>query len=201
MNILLTKNGKSKLSDFGLSSSFENAFDFSGSPSYQAPEIFDDTYDDLLQFDASKIDVWSLGVSLFESIFGILPFEGDDVFQIFSSIQSNPVSIPDDCSVELKDLLQKMLAVNPIKRISIADLLEHPFFNLYDECDFDSFESIFVPEISFTQDVAHSSAPILKNDDLEKLTSFLPPSRSFSSFPANFNSAEFNNECFHSWEL
>jgi serine/threonine protein kinase len=94
MNILLTKNGKAKLSDFGLSSSFESGYDLSGSPAYQAPEIFDSNFDDLSPSDASKIDVWSLGVSMFESVFGILPFEGDDAFQIFSSTQKNPVLIP-----------------------------------------------------------------------------------------------------------
>jgi serine/threonine protein kinase len=91
-----------------------------------------------------------------------------------------------------------MLVVNPIKRTSITDLLEYPFFNLYDECDFDLFESFFIPEISFTQDIVHSSFPILKNDNFEKLTTFLPASLSFYSFSANFNDAEFNRECFHS---
>jgi serine/threonine-protein kinase 11 len=186
MNILLTKNGKAKLSDFGISTSFESVFDLYGSPAYQAPEIFDDDYDILSQFNASQIDVWSLGVSLFESVFGILPFEGDDAFQIFSSIQNNPVSIPDRCSAELRDLIQKMLTVNPQKRISINELLDHPFFHLYHETDFDSFEPIFIPEINLTQDIIHHSVPIWKNDNLEKLTSFLPFTRPINSISSNF---------------
>jgi serine/threonine-protein kinase 11 len=169
MNIILTKNGEGKLSDFGISSSFESAFDLSGSPAYQAPEIIDDNDDGLPQFNASKIDIWSLGVSLFESVFGFLPFEGDDAFQIFSSIKNNSVSIPNGCSAVLRDLLQKMLVASPLARISIGDLLEHPFFHLYNESDFDSFEPIFIPEINLTQDIVHRSASVWKYDDWEKL--------------------------------
>jgi serine/threonine protein kinase len=160
-----------------MSSSFESVFDLSGSPAYQAPEIIDDGDDGLSQFDSSKIDIWSLGVSLFESVFGFLTFEGDDAFQIASLIQSNPISIPDGCSSVLRDILQKMLVVNPLKRISIRELLEHPFFLLYNESDFDSFEPMFIPEINLTQDIQHNSVSVWKYDDLEKLTSFISPSR------------------------
>jgi serine/threonine-protein kinase 11 len=174
INILLTKNGTAKLSDFGLSSSFESACNLSGSPAYQAPEIFDDHSDDLNQFDASKIDIWSLGVSLFESVFGFLPFKGGNAFQIASSIQRNPISIPDGCSSVLRNLLKKMLVVNPLKRISIEQLLEHPFFQLYKDFAFDSFEPIFIPDIKLTQDIVHNSGSILENDNLTKLIPFLP---------------------------
>jgi serine/threonine-protein kinase 11 len=196
MNILLSNNGKAKLSDFGLGTSFESAFDLTGSPAYQAPEIFDGNFDDLSQYDASKIDIWSLGVSLFESVFGFLPFEGDDAYQIFSSIQNNQVLIPDECSTEFKDLLQKMLVVNPLKRISITELIDHPFFQRYNETDFDFIDPILIPEIKIHQDILHNSVPIWENDDLEKLLSFLPPSLSLNSFSSNFHSLEVNNECF-----
>jgi serine/threonine protein kinase len=86
-----------------------------------------------------------------------------------------------------------MLVVNPSKRISIGELLDHPFFHLYHETDFDSFELIFIPEINATQGIIHNSIQIWKNDDFEKLTSFL-----FPSLLSNFNSDEFNNECFNS---
>jgi serine/threonine protein kinase len=179
-----------------MSSSFESVFNLSGSPAYQPPEIINDNDDDLSQFDSSKFDIWSLGVSLFESVFGFLPFEGDDAFQIALSIQSNPISIPDDCSVMLRDLLQKMLVVNHLKRISIGELLEHPFFHLYNESLFDSFEPIFISEINLTQDIVHTSVSVWKYDDLEKLTSLISP-----SLLSNFNYSGFNNERLNSLEF
>jgi serine/threonine-protein kinase 11 len=66
--------------------------DISGSPALQTPEITIGQGKN--DFDGSKRDVWSLGVSLFESFFVFLPFEGDDIFQIASPIQNNPISIP-----------------------------------------------------------------------------------------------------------
>jgi serine/threonine protein kinase len=63
-------------------------------------------------------------------------------------------------SPELKDLIQRMLAVNLRNRISINELLEHIFCHLYDESAFDTFEPIIAPEISLTQDIQHISAAI-----------------------------------------
>jgi serine/threonine protein kinase len=185
MNILLTEKGKAKISDFGMSSSFESAENFYASAAYQAPEIFDGDYCDDLhspQFDASKIDVWSLGVSLFESVFGILPFQGDDIFQIISSIQSHPLSFPFDCSNEFQDLLQQMLAVNPLKRISINELLHHPFFLLDDDCDCDFGEQIFIPEIDLTQKIKKNSAIIFTHDILDNLIINFHPNPSMNNF-------------------
>jgi serine/threonine-protein kinase 11 len=188
-NIVLTKGGIAKISDFGVSFSFESADNLFGSPAYQAPEIVDDDDDENNEFDFSKTDVWSLGVSLFESVFGFLPFEGDDIFQIVSAAHRNPVSIPFEGSDELKDILQKMLSVNPEKRISLLELLDHSFFNCSDDFNFDSINQLFIPEKEVMKEIEHSSATTWTINDFPLMKLSI-----LSSLPCGFARIGFNNE-------
>jgi serine/threonine protein kinase len=81
------------------------------------------------------MDVWSLGVSLFESAFGRLPFTGDTVYEIAAGIRSNPLAIPDSASAGLGNLLQKMLCVNPNERVSMTEVAAHEFFAIGEDTD------------------------------------------------------------------
>ena len=75
-NILLTENLDAKLSDFGLSKFFkknELLNTSCGSPIYAAPEMLQGK-----SYDGTKIDIWSLGISLYMMISGELPFSVDD---------------------------------------------------------------------------------------------------------------------------
>jgi serine/threonine-protein kinase 11 len=90
-NILLTRDGKAKLSDFGVGRSFGSSNCLFGSPSYQAPEILDYELSDGV---GAKEDIWSLGVSLFEAIFGYLPFQGEDMYQICSMSKKQNLPFP-----------------------------------------------------------------------------------------------------------
>lgn len=125
-NILIKSEGLALLSDFGVGHSFQSADMVVGSPAYQAPEAYID-YDDVEYDDPSKEDVWSLGITLYETLFGYLPYTGENVYGIMANIKSTPLIIP-DCSPEIKDLLTKMLSVNPQYRFNITQTLEHPFF-------------------------------------------------------------------------
>lgn len=129
-NIVLLNDGTAKITDFGVGRSFESVATLFGSPAYQAPEYLDEDEDTtVVKTEVSKEDIWSLGVSLFQCAFGILPFDGENIFEIASSIRNNPVNLPSSVSSELADLIHRTLVIDPAKRISSSELLDHPFFN------------------------------------------------------------------------
>ena len=130
-NLLIFSNGIIKISDFGIGHSFSSADIVVGSPAYQAPELFDGYEENLNEesiIDPTKEDVWSLGISIYESIFLQLPFLGNNIFEIIHEIKNSKLKIPLNTSKELTDLLIKMLEPNPIKRINLNDVKNHPFF-------------------------------------------------------------------------
>lgn len=70
-NILLTKKGDAKLCDFGFAAILGERKTVCGTYEYMAPEMIqNNTYD-------HKIDVWALGILLFEMIEGVAPFRGE----------------------------------------------------------------------------------------------------------------------------
>ncbi|KAH0793678.1 CAMK family protein kinase [Histomonas meleagridis] len=99
-----------------------------GSPAYQAPESFLDNVD-FRNLDPSKEDIWSLGVTLYQSFFGKLPFEGESVFEIVAKIKTTSLSIPNGTDPVKVSLLKHMLCVNHLKRFNVYQTLQHPFFD------------------------------------------------------------------------
>jgi serine/threonine-protein kinase 11 len=113
-NILLFKNSVVKLSDFALGNSFEGTPLPVGTREYQAPELFDDGSD--LVLDPVKETIWSLGVTLFEVASGELPFK------------NGALLFPPGVSETLSDLLGGMLDVNVATRFTLEGVMRHPFF-------------------------------------------------------------------------
>jgi serine/threonine-protein kinase 11 len=123
-NILVTDAGEAKIADFGIGHSFASAHDVIGTPAYQPPEILDEG----VLRDPVKEDVWSLGVTMYETVFGCLPFGGDNVFEIIAAAKKFDLDIPDAASPEFAALLAGMLAVDPADRISMDDVARHSWF-------------------------------------------------------------------------
>jgi serine/threonine protein kinase len=119
-NILLDEYGDAKLSDFGLSKKFEKSEFLKtpcGSPLYAAPERLTGK-----PYNGKKIDIWSLGISLYTMVCGELPFDVDDendMKTLVYKITNGIYTIPDNVSSEFKDLISKILEINPDKRINI----------------------------------------------------------------------------------
>jgi serine/threonine-protein kinase 11 len=122
-NLLFFENGVVKIADFGIGHSFASAETVLGTPSYQAPEFLSDD----ARYDPAKEDAWSLGVTLFESLFGRLPFTGETVYEIAHACSHGPVC-PASASEEVRDLLTRMLCPDPEKRIGMAEIARHPWF-------------------------------------------------------------------------
>ena len=131
-NILLDEYGDAKLSDFGLSKKYEKnelLKTACGSPIYAAPEM-------LLggPYQGTKIDIWSLGISLYIMVCGEFPFDVDDendVKTLVYKITHGKYSIPENLSPECKDLIQKILEINPDKRITIDEIKKHKWVNMF----------------------------------------------------------------------
>ena len=129
-NILLTEDKILKIIDFGLSHEFKGE-DFlktkCGSPSYASPEIIANPF-----YDGFKTDIWCCGIILYAMICGYLPFDGDDKENnndtLFRNIIECNIEFPDTISEMAKDLISKLLTVNPNERITIPDIKEHPFY-------------------------------------------------------------------------
>ncbi|KIK02548.1 hypothetical protein K443DRAFT_677498 [Laccaria amethystina LaAM-08-1] len=125
-NVLLDDDLNVKIADFGLSNEISDG-DFlttsCGSPNYAAPEVIRGGI-----YAGPEIDVWSSGVILYVMLCGRLPFEDDDVQILFSKISQGNFHIPSFLSPDAKNLIIQMLAVDPIKRITIPDIVTHPFF-------------------------------------------------------------------------
>lgn len=78
-----------------------------------------------------KADIWSMGVVLFEMLFGFCPYEDKTIARLIGQIDTKTLVLPkhiNRISSKIEELLLKMLTVDPIKRIDWNDLLTNPLF-------------------------------------------------------------------------
>lgn len=128
-NLLLDENGDLKVSDFGLSALPEQLRNDGllhtqcGTPAYVAPEVLRKK-----GYDGAKADIWSCGVILFALLAGSLPFRGENVMKMYRKVFKAEYEFPPWFSGDAKRLISKLLVVDPQKRISIADILNNPWF-------------------------------------------------------------------------
>lgn len=130
-NILVDEKGLIKICDFGLSNFMKDGQFLKtccGSLHYAAPEI-------LLgkQYTGAEIDVWSCGVILFAMLTGSLPFEDEHKPVIVEKITKGIFVPPENVTPEARDLIVKMLRVNPVERITIPEIKRHPWFMSSDQ--------------------------------------------------------------------
>lgn len=101
-NVLLDINMNARLADFSMSTPFDGSklSTFCGSPLYAAPELFQGR-----DYDGPPVDIWSLGVVLYEMVTGTTPFKGQDLMQLVQQIQRGLYSVPPFLTIELQHLL------------------------------------------------------------------------------------------------
>ena len=131
-NILLNENSDAKLTDFGLSKYYnknELLNTNCGSPIYAAPEMLEGK-----SYDGTKIDIWSLGITLYTMLCGELPFsveDENDIKSLIDNITKGNYKEPEYISTECKDLIRLMLEKNPERRIGIEDIKKHKWVNMF----------------------------------------------------------------------
>lgn len=135
-NILLDKEFKCKLTDYGLATFNGNVCtERVGKSFYMAPEIIELEENEQRFYDGLKGDMWSLGIVLFILLTGIPPIQKASLEDSrFCILKNHGVSklvqlwqLENVLSAEAIDLLSKLLTVNPHRRISIDRVLQHPF--------------------------------------------------------------------------
>jgi serum/glucocorticoid-regulated kinase 2 len=131
-NLLLDEKGYAMLTDFGLAKfikSDEKAMTFCGTPEYLSPEVI------LGKGHNRPADWWSLGILIYEMMFGLPPFYTANMQQMYRKIIREEVSFKPgiNISANAKDIILKLLNKSPENRLgSQADSLEvvsHPWFN------------------------------------------------------------------------
>lgn len=130
-NLLLDFNKNIKVADFGMAALEvkEKLLETScGSPHYASPEIVAGK-----NYHGAPSDIWSCGIILFALLTGHLPFDDENIRQLLLKVQSGKYTIPSELSFEAKDLITKMLKVNPEERITIDAILTHPLLTRYPE--------------------------------------------------------------------
>ncbi len=124
-NILIDLDNKIKICDFGVSKRVVNndkMFDHCGTPTYIAPEILRNK-----GYEGFGVDVWSSGVVLYAMLSGTVPFKGNDLNELHDVIMKGSYKEIKDISNEASHLLKCILEVDPRKRISVNDILFHPW--------------------------------------------------------------------------
>ena len=127
-NVLLGDNLVAKLTDFGWSNYMqedEKRTTVCGTPIYLAPEIIKEQGHD------EKVDIWCIGVLCFELMTGNVPFQGNDIDTLKENILHLKITWPKDINVDAKNLIKKILKSDPASRLSLEEMLQHPFFTKY----------------------------------------------------------------------
>ena len=127
-NVLLADGLVAKLTDFGWSNYMQEdqkRTTVCGTPIYLAPEIIKEQGHD------EKVDIWCIGVLLFELITGNVPFQGNDIDTLKDNILHLKISWPKEINVDAKSLIKKILKSDPAARISLEEMLAQPFFTKY----------------------------------------------------------------------
>lgn len=133
-NLLLDRDDNLKISDFGLSAfAMAQGADTQtvsqllhttcGTPNYVAPEVLADK-----GYDGCSADVWSIGVILYVLLAGFLPFDEPTMSGLFRKIQKGEYQFPPWFTPESRNLISKILVVDPEKRYTLQQVKEHPWY-------------------------------------------------------------------------
>ena len=123
-NLLLNNGGRVLLADFGWSNFSDGDVrkTFCGTPEYIAPEML------LKKGHDTRVDIWSIGVLMFELLAGYSPFVAKNNQDLYQNIRRLKIQWPKDMPPLAKNLIGKILKLNPLDRPSLQDILDHQWF-------------------------------------------------------------------------
>jgi 5'-AMP-activated protein kinase catalytic alpha subunit len=176
-NLLLDESHNLKISDFGLSAlpdckRQDGLLHTScGTPAYVAPEVISRK-----GYDGAKADIWACGVILYVLLAGYLPFQDKNLVDMYKKICKAQLKWPNWFSSDIRKLLRRLLHPNPNARISIAEIMEHPWFRIghpnhgrLSDYTMNSTDNVMPIDMNLALD--HSNASTVEgNQAVEKLT-------------------------------
>ena len=119
---VLIHDGVLKIADLGFSKQADTTKTPLGTACYMAPEIMKyERYN-------NKIDIWSLGVCMYEMLFGVLPFNEKTEKLLLKKMEENTIDFNANgrqISELFKNLIQRMLLPDPMMRINWIDIYNH----------------------------------------------------------------------------
>ena len=124
-NILIDLTNTVKICDFGVSKKINKGdimYDHCGTPAYIAPEIFKNH-----GYEGYACDIWSAGVTLYYMLGGVQPFCAESIKDLEKIILDGKYEKLEDVSDEANDLIEGMLQLDPKKRLTEDEILNHPW--------------------------------------------------------------------------
>eukprot|EP01063_Lacrimia_lanifica_P019531 TRINITY_DN2690_c0_g1_i1.p1 TRINITY_DN2690_c0_g1~~TRINITY_DN2690_c0_g1_i1.p1 ORF type:complete len:296 (+),score=121.28 TRINITY_DN2690_c0_g1_i1:122-1009(+) len=125
-NLLIDDRGNLKIADFGFSRLLDQhqlLQTVCGTPNYMAPEVLKEK-----GYDGKRADIWSSGVILYAMLAGYLPFDDPIMAKLCDKIEKGIYRNSRKFSPNAVDLIARMLTVDPARRITLSQILHHPFF-------------------------------------------------------------------------
>lgn len=166
-NLLLTQEGKVKLTDMGLAKvSPGKTYTTCGTPDYFAPELIN------ASGHTFSLDWWTLGVLTFELMAGNPPFEASTPMATYSKVKHgiNKVDFPPEIGSQCTDLVKKLCVKEPSERLPMkkggtSRLKQHGWFKDFDWSDMKNLtmQPPYKPKVQNKKDIANFSA---KKEDM-----------------------------------
>ena len=129
-NLLVGNNGQLKLTDFGGSNYLEGGnvrYTTCGTQIYHSPEML------LKKGYDTRVDIWAIGILIFELMVGRPPFKSDGQHSMEDNIVHLRINWPSTMNLLAKNLVSKLLKLEPDQRPTLKEILEHQFILNYVE--------------------------------------------------------------------
>jgi serine/threonine protein kinase len=164
-NLLVDDKDNVKITDFGLANIQKPVEKLlqtvCGTPNYVAPEVLKE-----VGYNGIYADVWSAGVILFVMLSGYLPFDDPNLDDLFKKIQRGDYRMCKTFSEPVKDLISKILVVDPKKRITLDGVMKHPWFQKnFDRSIFESLNGA-TGNVSVESVDKHTGGAVSKESEL-----------------------------------